>query len=682
MPTTDARVTTVALIGHRGSGKTTLAEHLLAAGRAVRKPGSVEEGSTLLDHLEEERRRRLSLQLGFGWIEVDGHTMNLVDAPGLAACRFERGLAIAAADLVVLVVDGGERLAADVRDTVRSLTQAGRPTVIFVNKVDRPNDFVALLDALRDASERPLAPIEMMLGEGGRCTGVLDLLAGEVDALEHGCHWGEAELRRWMPRPREQLVEAVAVTDDALLEDYLEYLELPIERVRDGLRAALGQGELVPVLYGAAARGFGVARLLRFMVSMEVPGWRPEAMEFDGTPRRIEPEGAFVAQLLATQLDPQGEPYQVFRVWAGEAPLNATWIHGGTGAAGKVRKLYRLRGPRRAAARHRGPGSLIATWDVLPGRPGDTFTAGERLVVAPPERPPIMMAYALRPCTPGDEQRLEPALQQLLAMDGSLELHADDLTGERLLAGSSAAQLDWAVERLARLGVRVRTELPPIPYREAPTHPVHNVEGVHRLEDSDGLPVEYGACQLDVEPRSDEAVDVEDAFPDAEELPTKFRPAINEGIRKALRHGPTAGYPILGAQVRLTGGQYDILQSTEEHFRIAGELATRRALEAAGTRVLEPWWQVDVYAPSDTIGAVIREVAQRRGRVIGMEVLGDETRICAQVPYRELRTFSPGLEKLCGGRARFFGEPSHYEAAPDPVADEAIRSSPFLRRAS
>lgn len=680
MSDSEGRATVVALVGHRGSGKTTLAEHLLAAGRAVRQPGSIEQGTTLLDHHPDERRRKLSLQLGFGWIEVGDRVLQLIDVPGSPAARFERRLAIEMSDLVVVVVDGSERLAADVAGSLQEAAAAGVPTIVFVNKLDRARGSMdALVAEMVETSSRPLVAVEAVLQRADGVIGVADLVSRELALLETVLELEEPGAA--FVRPWEILTEAVALTDDALLEEYLEYLELPPDEVRQGLRTAVCGARLVPVVHGAALRSFGIDRLLDLLTdcSPDVDRRRrPLAHECDGTPVPVAADGGFVAQLLATQLDGDGEPFQVFRVWSGEAPVNRPWVHGDTGRQRKVRRLYRMRGRRRAAAKKATrAGSLVATWDLLPGRPGDTFTSGERLVIVPPEAPPRMMAYALHPATERDRASLRGALEHLLAMDGGLELHTDDTTGELLLGGASEAHLDLAIARLGWLGVQVSGALPPIPYREVPANSVRNVEGIHKLEDGDGLPVEYGACNVDVEPRPDEAIDFEDAFPDADELPRRFRPAIDQGVRKALEHGPTAGYPVLGAHVRLTGGDYDILQSTEDHFRIAGEIAARRALKEAGTRLLEPWWQVDVYAPSDDIGAVISEVAQRRGRVVGLEVLGGETRVCVQVPYRELRTFGPSLESVSGGRGRFFGEASHYEVAPDHLVDEAIRSSPF-----
>jgi elongation factor G len=234
-----------------------------------------------------------------------------------------------------------------------------------------------------------------------------------------------------------------------------------------------------------------------------------------------------------------------------------------------------------------------------------------------------------------------------------------------------------------RIGLDVNAELPPIPYREIPAKAVEAVSGIHRLEDNDGLAVEFGACVVDVLLNRQDSgqdplrIEFEDAFDDSEELPTRFRPAIDEGVRKGLLRGPTAGYPVLGARIRLTGGEYDILQSTEDHFRLAGEQAARKAMLSSGTRLMEPWWRVDVYVPSASVGEAIAEVSTRRGRVVGMDMLGDEMRVIVSMPYRELRTFSSGLQAVTAGRGRFFGDFSHYERTPDHLLGEAIASSPF-----
>jgi elongation factor G len=695
----------VALIGHRSSGKTSLAEAILEHTGAVRSAGTVTEGTALLDYGADERRRQATLQTGFAWVEEGESLIQILDTPGMDALVYERSLAIGVAEAVVVVVDAGEPLCANAEHLFRDAMERGVPTVVFMNKLDRPHDLGERLEQLQSVAaqcstrgERRVIPVEAPVGEGGRCTGVVDLISGDLD-LQDGAPVFDG-VQRWMTRYAEQLTEAIALTDDELLEHYLEYLEVPKERLRAGLVAAFRSGAIVPVLYGSALERYGVRRLVELLAELAPSAAErrgPIAHEYDGTPVSLgsdhtsaEPEpgagGDAVLQLVATQYDKDGEPFHVLRVWRGEAKPNQTWVNTETGESAKVRKLYKVRGPRRAKAHVRCAGALVATWDPLPGRPGACFNANPAssralLSVPAPEPPPSMMAYALWPQTEQDGQVLQQAVNRLLAFDGALQLVTDETSGQLLLQGFSDAHLDLAVERLrARLGVDVRAELPSVPYREIPASVVHGVEGVHRKEDNHGLAVEFGACQVDVAPLSPaEPGSFEDRHPDREELPVRFRPAIDEGVRKALEQGPMAGYPVLGAAVTLTGGEYDILQSTEDHFRIAGELATRTALEQAGTRLLEPWWQVDIYASGADVGHVISEISSRRGRVVGMEVLGEETRVCAHMPYRELRTFGPRLQGATAGRGRFFGEFLHYEPAPDHLVSEAIADSPFKR---
>lgn len=679
------RIRNVALVGHRSSGKTTLAEALLAAAGVVRAAGRVDDGTALLDHDPEERRRHLSLRTAFAWLEWGSGLVQIADAPGSGALAYERSLALAAADVAVVVVDASEHLSVGAEQALREATRARLPTFVFVNKTDRPHDVDRALAQLRSAVDGVrIVPIEAPLGDSGRSTGVVDLRTGEADMMP-----GETApdgLRAWMTRFAEQLAEAVALTDDELLEYYLENLELPDEMLGRGLSSAVASGRVVPVLFGSAASGFGARRLLDAVVALAPAASQrsgPLAMEMDGTPVHLEVTGDLVAQLVTTRRDEEGALYHVLRIWRGTAAPNQVWVNGETGASARVRKLYKLRGPRRATAGTLDAGAMVATWDPLPGRPGATFCMGERVVIPPPERPPSMMAFALRPRTDRDRRELHAALVALCESDAALDVHTDETTGQLLLRGFSDEHLQLALERLAgEHGVNVDADLPPIPYRETPVGPVHAVPGVHRREDGDGLPVEFGACEVDVEPRPPESgLRFEDAYPDREELPSKFRPAIDEGVRSALQHGPMAGYPVLGAQVRLVGGEYDILQSTEDHFRLAGEIAGRAALQRAGTRLLEPWWQVDVYARGPELGDVIGEISARRGRIVGMEVLGQETRLLAQMPFRELRTFGPRLQAATHGRGRFYGDFLHYELAPAHVVGEAIAGSPF-RRAS
>jgi elongation factor G len=291
-----------------------------------------------------------------------------------------------------------------------------------------------------------------------------------------------------------------------------------------------------------------------------------------------------------------------------------------------------------------------------------------------------MMAYVLTARDRSSARALPGALQALTQLDPGLRLHTDEL-GHLLLAGRDDAHLSLAVRRLEDLwGARVDTALPHVKYIETPAADVTDVAGVHVLEDSHGLVEEYGACRLDLSPCSpDQGWRFVDGVSDDEALPARWRPAIERGAQQALAHGPTAGYPVVGADVCLRGGEYDLLQSTDDHFEAAGRIAVQNALVRAGTRLLEPWWSLRVRVPAEAVGDVLSDISSHRGRILGVD--GVETGVWSNIdalcPHRELRTFAARLQRLSGGRGTFSTSPSHYEALPLHLVSEAVASSPF-----
>ena len=391
----------------------------------------------------------------------------------------------------------------------------------------------------------------------------------------------------------------------------------------------------------------------------------------------MAPDGPFVAQVLAARLDDEGNTYRVLRVWAGEPPRRGDWVHAETGATYRVQKLYAMRGPRTSAAKDVGPGSLIATWDPLPGRPGDTFTEGPRWLIGAPPPPPPMFSVRLIPA-PGYEDRLTAALSTLTMLDPALDITTCELTGTPVIGGLGQDHVDRAYETLVlRLGVHLTAEVPLVPYRETPAGTVDGVTGVHQ-RGVDGNEDEYGMCEVSLAPADEEWTFAANVTED--QIPAKFLSAVDRGARNALRHGPTAGYPVAGVAVACSGGAYDMLVSTDDHMALASERAVRTALDRTGTRLLEPWWRVEVRVPADEVGPILAEIAVRRGRVHGLEVDGREASVFADCPYRELRGLGPRLQALTAGRGRFTGYPSHYDALPTALVREAIAASPFLPR--
>lgn len=675
---------TVAWVGHRGVGKTSLADLLCKVTRVTREVGSVEEGSSLLDWRPMERRRKQSLATDAVWLPWRDQVVQVLDTPGTVVLPHERDLAIGAADAVVVVVDGMHGIESGAADALGRIHALDRAGMVVVTKVDRLQcDLEELVARVGRTAGRRAVLLQLPFhDDDGQLAGVVDVLRHQVlrfdpESAGYSPEPIPGRLRPAVARAKEQLAESVALCDDELLEQYLEDLELPDQVLVSGLADAMAQRGLVPVLLTSTTLRIGAQPVLDALVDwMPAPGGVPVSVrDFDGSESRLQVDGPFLAQVVAIDRDSEGGTRTLFRVWAGSVPRDGVVTVAATGETAKLRKLYRIRGPRRASAPQVVPGMVVASWEALPVRPGDTLTAGSRVHLPVPAVPPQMMAWAV---AGGDEATTREALDELVRCDLGLALHSDEDTGNVLLAAGSEGHLKLAIARLReRTGLALTTRLPPVAYREMPVGAVEGIEGLHVREDSDGLVEEYGRCCLDLAPDTPDGNCFVDEVDDPEDLPERWRPAIGEGAQLAMKHGPTAGYPVLGARVRLVGGAYDMLQSTDDHFRLAAEKGVRSALQRAGTRLLEPWWRVDVEVPADHVGDLIGDISAHRGRVMGMEVEGDRARLTADCPYRELRTFAGRLQRLTSGRGRFEARPDHYEPLPESLVHEAIAESPF-----
>lgn len=692
------RTWTVALAGHRSAGKTSLAEHLLATAGVVRRAGRVEDGNTLLDFEPIERRRHCSLRNAYAWLPWgDEGRIELIDVPGLDSAACDRMHAIAAVDAVVVVVDATAGVQVGTEDVLEQAAQRGTPVIVALTKADRCAEQGAdVLDrAIREACEAvgPQAiPLQLpMLGPDGQLCGVIDVLA------DRALRFADDGSAAWSPEPvvdrasrdlaREIVAEAVAATDDALLEQYLEYFELDDSTVLAGLASAVSRCRITPVLLASGTAGIGGGPLLDAIQALLPPASQvdAQAIDPDGATVLVEPQGPFHARLVSRHRDADGQPYAVFRVQSGTPPRGGSWVHTFHGHRFKARKLYQLRGPRRKVQTEAGPGSLIAVWESVPGAIGDTWgeqSPGNTLSTAQlPQRPLAWTITAVRE-DDGALELLDRELRALAAEDEGLVL--DRSSWPARLAGFTQAHLRRALTLLReRTGLELRHDIAPVAYLETPARPVHGVEGLHVREGSMGLVEEFGACVVDVapQPAANGNSCTEDLAPDeAEELPARYRPAIKAGIERGLSRGPS-GYPVVGARVRLVGGRYDMLSSTEDHFVAAGELAVQRALEACGTSILEPWSEVVVELPADAVGDVISEVHGCRGRIAGVEADDSGSMLRAMAPERELATFGERLSAVTGGRGRFHSRPSHYEPLPrDLAAEMAAKSKAGARK--
>ncbi len=648
---TSGRTRTVALVGHRHAGKTSLGDHLLEAAGAVRTAGLVEERSSLLDHQACDHRHKSTQFGGVAWLDWRDHRVHLIDTPGSEGLFHEQVLAMSLADAAIVVVSGPDGVEHGGARVLAEASRMGLPCLVVVSRVDRAFDASALLD-------------EIELHAGVRAVPLSSWPGATEDDVK---------------RQRDRLAESVALTDDRLLARYLDAFDLDPALVREALGAAVRTRKLVPVVFASSHNGAGVTDVLDAIVDvLPSPTTRRSPVAVDsetGEDVVLGPDHAFVAQLLCSRVDAEGLPYHIVRVWSGQAPRKA-WVHAETGDSIRIGKLYTMRGPRTSIAKDCGPGALLATWDPLPGRAGDTYTDGHRLVLGAPPWPPPLLHVRVVP-EPEAAERVEAALAFVATLDPAVDLARCELTGVPLVGLISHDHLERVLDVLRdRKESSFTLATPLVPYMEVPAFAIAGIEGVHRKGSTEEVQ-EFARCVVSVEPCGPDDRGGLEFFTDEDRLPAKFHAAVAEGVSRAASRGPQGGYAVAGLRVRVEDGEYDMFVTTDEHMVLAAELATRDALARVGSVLLEPWWRIEVRVPADTIGSLYAEIGSRRGRVGGLEVDGRDATVSADCPFRELRTFGSRLLAITAGRGRFTGRLVRYDVLPAAFVRDAVSSSPF-----
>lgn len=670
---------TFALVGHRSAGKTTVGDACLFVAGVTRAMGRVDAKTSLLDHDPETRKRQMTLNAGFAWFPWETTMFQMIDTPGSVGLQHQTELVVANSDAFVLTVSAPDGVESGTEAVLDWVQKWKKPGICVLNKIDRAFSLDSVMDQLRASCLKgtPIA-VQMPYKEpGGELVGVVDLIDG-VAYRYAGNGTG-----RFSPEPiperlseefrsrRERLIEAIALTDDGLLEGYLEYLSLDDADFREGLRAAVRNRLVLPVFLAVADQCIGVKPLLDFM------HWAFPQTVVPQIPQESMRSERF-ATFLASQVDSAGNLYHILRLWTSAEKRGGQWVNGRSGSSSKVRKYFHVRGPRRSTAHSLVPGAIVAVWEPVEGRPGDTLVSSGTLWVNPVHLRPSMMTYALATdCAP---KQLEDALGQLAQFDHAIRFGSEALSGRRTISGHSEAQLERAVRWIQlRIDAPIRGELPEVQYRETIKLEVSGIEGKHeRLEN--GLVEEFGACTLTVAPGNfEQALQFEEQV-DEEDIPHRFLGAVESGIRKGMIKGPSGGFPVMGLRVQCVGGDYDFMQSTEDHFQSAAERGLRLALLEGGTRILEPWNTLSLEVPQDAVGNVLADITQRRGRISGLEIHGKVARVRADAPAREVRLLAPRLDAITGGRGHFTVEVTHYAPLPDELVPEVVASSSNRRR--
>jgi elongation factor G len=681
-------VRNVVLLGHSGTGKTTLAEALLARAGVLNRPGRVEDGTTVCDTEPEEVKRHMSLSMAvapFEWKATDGQTykINLIDTPGYADFVADVEAAMSVADLAVIVVSAVDGVEVGTELAWKRCAALGMPRMFFVNKEDKPRaNFHHVLDQLRAMFGSSCVALELPLGEEEHFHGVADVLTEEAFEYEpDGHHHSEAmpaDIADEEHQLHDQLVEEIVSGDDEQLERYLTG-EIPtVRELEQTLAHEVLECSEFPVALGSAVTGVGIDRLADFICEIgPSPADRP-ATVVAGDQRVTVPcsaAGDPLAYVFKTVADQFVGQISIFKVLSGTIRPDDKLVDVTSGIEERLHGIFFLRGKDHLPAPSVVAGDIAAVAKLSATGTGATLTPkGKPVRAVSPPPPAAVYGLALQPVTQADDDKLSGALQRLVAEDPALVVERNEETHQTVLRGTGDAHLAVALERLARkFGVNVTTSDVKIPYRETVTS---NGAAEGKVKKQSGGHGQYAVANLRVSPAGrGEGFEFVDSIVGGA-IPRNYIPAVQKGVEEAMASGGTHGFPVVDVRVECYDGKYHSVDSSDMAFKTAAALGLREALGSAGPVVLEPISVLRVSVPAAFQGDVLGDINARRGRVNGTDVGDDgEQQIVAYVPTAELQRYALDLRSMTGGRGRFSAAHDHYEILPAHLVEQVKKAN-------
>ncbi len=677
------RIRNVALIGHRGCGKTSLFEAMLFEAGATGRMGTVADGSTVSDHEPDEQERAMSINAALACFEHGDREINLIDTPGEPSFVADAVASLRVADAAVVVVNGVMGVEVHTERLWRRADAEGLARLVYVNMLDRERaDFFRVLDSLKAAFGPHVVATEIPIGAEQDVRGVIDLI-DEKAFVYGGLGPGVAEeieipeeLRERVAEYREKLMDEVAENSDELMERYLEGEEIDHDEIVGALKQGVTAGRLFPVTCGVATRNLGTGRLLEALVEdLPSPAMRGvlRANGSGGEAIEIAPDedGPLVAYVFKTLADPYTGRVNLFRVYRGTLCSDSQAVNASRGQKERVGQLGQPLGKELSPVAELGAGDIGAVAKLKETRAGDVLCASqEEISFAPLDLPDPVMAFAYEPRSKGDEEKAATAVRRLTEEDPTLDVHRDAQTGEQIIAGLTQVHVEVVVARMKRrFGVEIDLHPPRVPYQESIRRPA----SAHaRYKKQSGGRGQFADCQIEIEPAEDGVgLEFVNKIKGAA-IPGGFIPAVEKGIEEAMAHGTVAGYPVKGVRVRLVDGKHHDVDSSEMAFKIAGAMAFKEAMEEADPVLLEPIVRLMVSCPEDVVGEVIGDLNSRRGHPLGMEPKGEMTEVRAEVPMSEVLDYAPDLRSISGGRADFEVEFDRYQEVPGHLTSKVL----------
>ena len=682
-----SNIRNVALIGHGHTGKTQLITSLLYTAGMVNRLGKVDDGASVTDHDEEEIQRKFSISASLAYAEWGKTKINFIDTPGFNIFLHETEAALTAADAALLLAHAVSGVEVQTEKTWEFCEQRQLPRALVINQMDRDRaSFDRTLEALRSAFGRSVVAIQLPWGEEKGFRGCIDVVRMKAYAYDSNGS-GKAtesaippELAGAAGKAHEALVEMVAEGNDDLMQEFFDKGTIPLEDLEPGLREAVRQRRIAPVLVAAGLPNIGTENLLNF-ISASLPSpldrgeWEGKTPDGGSTvKRKIADGGPLALYVFKTLADPFAGRVSYFKVMSGVLKNDASVANFNRGGAEKLAHIAAVQGKTQIPVSDLHAGDLGAVAKLRDTLTGDTL--GDKQ--APILHPKLTLAepaisFAIEPKSRGDEDKLSTAIHRLIEEDLLLRFSRDPQTNEFLLAGSGQQHVEVAVSKLKRrFNVEVTLKAPKIPYRETIRA---RAEAQGKFKRQTGGHGQYGDCWIKMEPLARGS-----GFEFANEIfggsiPRNFIPAVEKGIVEASAKGYLAGYPVVDFKVILYDGSYHDVDSSELAFKIAGSFAFKKCMEQAKPCLLEPIMDVGITVPETYSGDIMGNLNGRRGRIQGMDSKAGAAIIKAQAPLAEMLTYASDLTSMTQGRGTYSMEYSHYDVVPPQIAEKIVAAA-------
>src|SRR6058998_2114498 len=676
----------IGIMAHIDAGKTTTTERILYYTGITYKIGEVHEGTAVMDWMEQEQERGITITSAATTAFWRDHRINIIDTPGHVDFTVEVERSLRVLDGAIAVFDSVAGVEPQSETVWRQADRYRVPRIAFINKMDRTGaDFFAAVQSMVDRLGARPVPVQLPLGQEEHFRGVIDLIEMRAtsweDDLGTKMEVGEipAELLEQAQEYHHQLIDSVADHDDELLETYLlDEDSVTPEMLKRALRAATLDITVTPVLLGSAFKNKGVQPLLDGVIDylpspVDIPpvhGIDPRTdNELSRRPALDEPFSALAFKVMS---DPYVGKLTYFRVYSGKLKAGDRVLNTNTGKTERISRILQMHANHREEREEIGAGEIAAGVGLKATTTGDTLAIESApIVLESMTFPDPVISVAVEPKSKADQDKRGNGLARLAEEDPTFRVETDDETGQTLISGMGELHLEIIVDRLLReFKVDANVGRPQVAYRETVSKPAEKIQG--KFVRQTGGSGQYGDAVINLYPQEPGAGYV---FVDkivGGKIPKEYIPAVDQGIEEAMGSGILAGYPVVDVKVELIDGSYHDVDSSEMAFKIAGSMAFKEAMKRAKPKLLEPMMAVEVVTPEDYLGDVMGNLSSRRGRVEHMEPSGNATTIRAMVPLAEMFGYATDLRSMTQGRATFTMQFDHYEEVPQNLASELI----------